>query len=88
MKANLRLNLIVSNAWKHLCANQFYLTLYLKLHGTHRPNTVKKTVIKRQKRVPAAGAVTTGRMTDQAAAEASVVFGQLLYSGRRGATGK
>ena len=49
---------------------------------------MKKTVIKRQKRVPAAGGVTTGRMTDQAAAEASVVFGQLLYSGRRGSDGE
>ncbi|KAF8587890.1 iron transporter biosynthesis regulating transcription factor, partial [Ramaria rubella] len=28
--------------------------LYYKLHGTHRPNSLKKTVIKRRKRVPAA----------------------------------
>ncbi|EPQ56710.1 iron transporter biosynthesis regulating transcription factor, partial [Gloeophyllum trabeum ATCC 11539] len=28
--------------------------LYYKLHGTHRPNSMKKTVIKRRKRVPAA----------------------------------
>lgn len=28
--------------------------LYHKLHGTHRPETMKKTVIKRRKRVPAA----------------------------------
>ncbi|EED79735.1 hypothetical iron transporter biosynthesis regulating transcription factor, partial [Postia placenta Mad-698-R] len=28
--------------------------LYFKLHGTHRPNSMKKTVIKRRKRVPAA----------------------------------
>ncbi|KAG8907668.1 putative electron transfer flavoprotein subunit [Tulasnella sp. 403] len=29
--------------------------LYHKLHGTHRPEAMKKTVIKRRKRVPAAG---------------------------------
>ncbi|KAI0076554.1 iron transporter biosynthesis regulating transcription factor, partial [Panus rudis PR-1116 ss-1] len=28
--------------------------LYYKLHGTHRPNSMKKSVIKRRKRVPAA----------------------------------
>ncbi|EPT03073.1 glucocorticoid receptor-like protein, partial [Fomitopsis schrenkii] len=28
--------------------------LYYKLHGTHRPNSMRKTVIKRRKRVPAA----------------------------------
>ncbi|KAJ3754282.1 iron transporter biosynthesis regulating transcription factor, partial [Lentinula raphanica] len=28
--------------------------LYFKLHGTHRPTSMKKTVIKRRKRVPAA----------------------------------
>ncbi|PBK66847.1 iron transporter biosynthesis regulating transcription factor, partial [Armillaria solidipes] len=28
--------------------------LYFKLHGTHRPNSMKKSVIKRRKRVPAA----------------------------------
>lgn len=38
---------------------------------------MKKTVIKRRKRVPAAGGVTTGRMTDQAAAEALVAVGRL-----------
>ncbi|CCM02620.1 uncharacterized protein FIBRA_04723 [Fibroporia radiculosa] len=48
--------------------------LYFKLHGTHRPNTMKKNVIKRRKRVPAApgapGSPTQqDRMTDQAAAE-------------------
>ncbi|KAI0946971.1 hypothetical protein AcV7_009538 [Taiwanofungus camphoratus] len=48
--------------------------LYFKLHGTHRPNSMKKTVIKRRKRVPAApgapGSPTQqDRMTDQAAAE-------------------
>lgn len=45
--------------------------LYFKLHGTHRPNSMKKTVIKRRKRVPAAsGSSPSGqdRMTDQAAA--------------------
>ncbi|GJE90354.1 GATA Zn-finger domain-containing protein [Phanerochaete sordida] len=45
--------------------------LYFKLHGTHRPNSMKKTVIKRRKRVPAApGGSPSGqdRMTDQAAA--------------------
>ncbi|KII87100.1 hypothetical protein PLICRDRAFT_30569 [Plicaturopsis crispa FD-325 SS-3] len=47
--------------------------LYFKLHGTHRPNSMKKTVIKRRKRVPAAGE----RMTDRAAAEALVAVGQM-----------
>ncbi|KZP11095.1 hypothetical protein FIBSPDRAFT_962536 [Athelia psychrophila] len=51
--------------------------LYFKLHGTHRPNSMKKTVIKRRKRVPAAGGVSAGRMTDQAAAEALVAVGRL-----------
>ena len=51
MKANLRLNLIVSNVWKYPCANQSQLGLYFKLHGTHRANSLKKTVTKRQKRV-------------------------------------
>jgi GATA-binding protein len=31
--------------------------LYYKLHGTHRPNSMKKSVIKRRKRVPAASGV-------------------------------
>lgn len=53
--------------------------LYYKLHGTHRPNSMKKTVIKRRKRVPAAGPSTTpsGRLSDQAAAEALVSVGRL-----------
>jgi GATA-binding protein, other eukaryote len=45
--------------------------LYYKLHGTHRPNSMKKTVIKRRKRVPAAPGGSPSaqdRMTDQAAA--------------------
>ena len=51
--------------------------LFFKLHGTHRPNSMKKTVIKRRKRVPAAsGAAATGRMSDQAAAEALVAVGR------------
>ncbi|TFY79012.1 hypothetical protein EWM64_g5008, partial [Hericium alpestre] len=49
--------------------------LYFKLHGTHRPNSMKKTVIKRRKRVPAAG--PTGRLSDQAAAEALVSVGRV-----------
>ncbi|TFY66289.1 hypothetical protein EVG20_g4793 [Dentipellis fragilis] len=49
--------------------------LYLKLHGTHRPNSMKKSVIKRRKRVPAAG--PTGRLSDQAAAEALVSVGRV-----------
>ncbi|KAF5383855.1 hypothetical protein D9615_003791 [Tricholomella constricta] len=70
--------------------------LYFKLHGTHRPNSMKKTVIKRRKRVPAAAGATASpqqqraehlhqqnRMTDQAAAEALVAVGR-LGSGRRG----
>ena len=78
MKANLRLNLIVSNVWKYPCANQSQLGLYFKLHGTHRANSLKKTVTKRQKRVPAAGGVTTRRLTGQAAAEALVAVGRLV----------
>lgn len=51
--------------------------LFFKLHGTHRPNSMKKTVIKRRKRVPAAsGAAAAGRMSDQAAAEALVAVGR------------
>lgn len=58
------------------------LGLYFKLHGTHRPNSMKKTVIKRRKRVPAAAGgaggapVSGGRMSDQAAAEALVSVGR------------
>lgn len=58
--------------------------LYYKLHGTHRPNSMRKTVIKRRKRVPAAGApgspTQQDRMSDQAAAE-------VLASVRGGASG-
>ncbi|KZS94568.1 hypothetical protein SISNIDRAFT_453505 [Sistotremastrum niveocremeum HHB9708] len=60
--------------------------LYYKLHGTHRPNSMKKAVIKRRKRVPAAGvgvlAPTANsspesvRMSDHAAAEALVAVGR------------
>jgi hypothetical protein len=38
---------------------------------------MKKTVIKRRKRVPAAGGISAGRMTDQAAAETLVAVGRL-----------
>jgi GATA-binding protein, other eukaryote len=56
--------------------------LYFKLHGTHRPNSMKKTVIKRRKRVSAAGTAgnISGRMSDQAAAEALVAVGRLGVS--------
>lgn len=57
--------------------------LYFKLHGTHRPNSMKKTVIKRRKRVSAAGTGggnISGRMSDQAAAEALVAVGRLGVS--------
>lgn len=58
----------------------FLLGLYYKLHGTHRPNSMKKSVIKRRKRVPAAGAVGATvipmRMTDPAAAETLVSLGR------------
>ncbi|EJD07588.1 uncharacterized protein FOMMEDRAFT_100924 [Fomitiporia mediterranea MF3/22] len=65
--------------------------LYYKLHGTHRPNSMKKTVIKRRKRVPAAGPGPTTmqmpspgqgsgrqlpRMSEQAAAETLVSVGR------------
>ncbi|EIN09476.1 hypothetical protein PUNSTDRAFT_143032 [Punctularia strigosozonata HHB-11173 SS5] len=52
--------------------------LYFKLHGTHRPNSMKKAVIKRRKRVPAAAGAQgeRDRMTDQAAAEALVSVGR------------
>ncbi|KAI9062675.1 hypothetical protein FKP32DRAFT_1612435 [Trametes sanguinea] len=60
--------------------------LYFKLHGTHRPNSMKKTVIKRRKRVPAApgapGSPTQhDRMTDQAAAEVLASVGRAVPSG-------
>ena len=63
--------------------NSITLTgLYFKLHGTHRPNSMKKTVIKRRKRVSAAGVGgnVSGRMSDQAAAEALVAVGRLGVS--------
>ncbi|KAF7296427.1 hypothetical protein HMN09_01113100 [Mycena chlorophos] len=56
--------------------------LYFKLHGTHRPTSMKKTVIKRRKRVPAAGGNGAtpldgpNAMSDQAAAEALVAVGR------------
>ncbi|KAL4252156.1 hypothetical protein ABKN59_001722 [Abortiporus biennis] len=59
--------------------------LYFKLHGTHRPNSMKKTVIKRRKRVPAATGTAPGSssptaqdriMTDQAAAEVLASVGR------------
>ncbi|OBZ66394.1 Siderophore biosynthesis regulatory protein URBS1 [Grifola frondosa] len=66
--------------------------LFFKLHGTHRPNSMKKTVIKRRKRVPAApgqpGSTTQtaqDRMTDQAAAEVLASVGRTLTSGSAGA---
>lgn len=68
--------------------------LYFKLHGTHRPNSMKKTVIKRRKRVPAApgsvGGVPAGRLSDQAAAEAlvSVGRGAISSASAGGATGE
>ena len=45
----------------------FLLGLYFKLHGVHRPNSMKKTLIKRRK---SAEMLLPGRMSDQAAAEA------------------
>lgn len=65
--------------------------LYYKLHNTHRPNSMKKTVIKRRKRVPAApgSASTPGRLSDQAAAEALVSVGRGGVSAASGgATGE
>ncbi|KAG5721838.1 hypothetical protein E4T56_gene14416 [Termitomyces sp. T112] len=58
--------------------------LYFKLHGTHRPNSMKKTVIKRRKRVPAASNTSPShvRMSDQAAAEALVAVGRLATDRR------
>ncbi|KAI0272385.1 hypothetical protein BC834DRAFT_999454 [Gloeopeniophorella convolvens] len=53
--------------------------LYFKLHGTHRPNSMKKSVIKRRKRIPAAG--PAGRLSDQAAAEALVSVGRSVHAG-------
>ena len=81
MKANQRINPIVSNVWEHPCANQSYLGLYFKLHvTTHRPNSLKKTVIKRRKRVPAARGVTTGALTDHVGVtEAHVAVGRLNW---------
>jgi GATA-binding protein len=58
--------------------------LYFKLHGTHRPFSMKKAVIKRRKRVPAAAAAApgrpSGRLSDQAAAEALVSVGRGMHS--------
>ena len=64
------------------CLFSSYLGLYFKLHGTHRPNSMKKTVIKRRKRVPAAPGAgnVSGRMSDQAAAEALVAVGRVNHS--------
>ncbi|KAK1220208.1 GATA type transcriptional activator [Marasmius sp. AFHP31] len=60
--------------------------LYFKLHGTHRPNSMKKSVIKRRKRVPAAaGAAIPMRMTDPAAAETLVSLGRGGMGGAGGA---
>ncbi|KAH9947013.1 hypothetical protein B0H21DRAFT_740597 [Amylocystis lapponica] len=64
--------------------------LYFKLHGTHRPNSMKKTVIKRRKRVPAApgapGSPTQqDRMTDQAAAEVLASVGRGISGSGSGA---
>ncbi|KAI0761811.1 hypothetical protein BD413DRAFT_456864, partial [Trametes elegans] len=64
--------------------------LYFKLHGTHRPNSMKKTVIKRRKRVPAAPGAPGSpsqqdRMTDQAAAEVLASVGRAVPSGSGGA---
>ncbi|TDL24113.1 hypothetical protein BD410DRAFT_786815 [Rickenella mellea] len=74
--------------------------LYYKLHGTHRPNSMKKTVIKRRKRVPAAGPhlptqpqsqnqntgrnQMQGRLSDQAAAEALVSVGRATQDRSQG----
>ena len=89
----MNLCLIVSNIWKLSCADQSYLDLYFKLHcATHRPNLLKKTIIKRRKHVPTAGGVTTRRVTDHAVvAEALVAFVRLnyvVYLERRRATEK
>ncbi|KAH8103912.1 hypothetical protein BXZ70DRAFT_923323 [Cristinia sonorae] len=65
--------------------------LYFKLHGTHRPNSMKKTVIKRRKRVPAApGGSPTAQdriMTDQAAAEVLASVGRARSGNAEGGTG-
>lgn len=48
------------------CYSPFHLPpgLYFKLHGTHRPEAMKKTVIKRRRRVPAVNGATAN--TNQA----------------------
>ena len=61
--------------------------LYFKLHGNHRPNTMKKAVIKRRKRISAAGTSgenVPGRGSDLAAvaSEAMVAVGRLGGSRR------
>ncbi|KAG8721847.1 putative electron transfer flavoprotein subunit [Ceratobasidium sp. 394] len=48
--------------------------LYYKLHGTHRPEEMKKSVIKRRKRVAAAG--PSKQQLEQTAAEALVAVGR------------
>lgn len=67
----------VLGLWGSVLTRILFAGLYFKLHGTHRPNSMKKTVIKRRKRVPAAAGMSSGRMSDQAAAEALVSVGRL-----------
>ncbi|KAH8831517.1 hypothetical protein DL96DRAFT_1588131 [Flagelloscypha sp. PMI_526] len=43
--------------------------LYFKLHGSHRPTSMKKTVIKRRKRVPAAGSANAPTIMTPVSAE-------------------
>ncbi|KAM6496596.1 hypothetical protein JOM56_007069, partial [Amanita muscaria] len=73
--------------------------LYFKLHGTHRPNSMKKSVIKRRKRVPSAVAAaaasgspnaspgSSSKMTDQAAAETLMAVRMSAAAGTSGASG-
>ncbi|KAJ3491624.1 hypothetical protein NLI96_g555 [Meripilus lineatus] len=85
---------IAPNVWMTCVFSILYdtefLGLYFKLHGTHRPNSMKKTVIKRRKRVPAAPGSSSPThpstshpmsaerivMSDQAAAEVLASVGR------------
>ncbi|GLB43343.1 putative GATA zinc finger [Lyophyllum shimeji] len=73
--------------------------LYFKLHGTHRPNSMKKTVIKRRKRVPAAAGgspqharAAAGALGEQQQAQARMsdqaAAEALVAVGRLGAGGR
>ncbi|KAG8788143.1 putative electron transfer flavoprotein subunit [Serendipita sp. 397] len=52
--------------------------LYYKLHGVHRPDSMKKTVIKRRKRVPAAAAAAAASKSSGVIGHSSGADGKTL----------